>query len=108
MTEKHIENLGKRLGNIAELPEFLRSQIREGNLEGIEDQIFNVLNEDLEGQATLSEILVALYRRYGVADKTRDDITKSIYKIMRRGLIQKTENRKGVYEVACEKDVKTD
>lgn len=103
--EKNIENLGKRLGDVNKLPDFLKKQIRESQLDGIEDQIFSVLKGDLEGQATLSEIMVSLYYKYNVADKTRDDITKSIYKIMRRGLVLKTKGKKGIYEINCKKDL---
>ena len=60
--------------------------------------------EDLEGLATLSEILIALYNRYHISDKTRVDVTKVIYRLMRKKVVEKFKNKKAVYAISSSSD----
>lgn len=100
-----LSKLGKRLGNIENLPETLKEEIPEFSLTGIDSQVYTVLKEDLEGLATLSEILIALYNRYHISDKTRVDITKVIYRLMRKKVVEKFKNKKAVYAISSSSDM---
>ncbi len=100
-----LSKLGKRLGNIENLPEALKEEIPEFSLTGIDSQVYTVLKEDLEGLATLSEILIALYNRYHISDKTRVDITKVIYRLMRKKVVEKFQNKKAVYAISSSSDM---
>lgn len=92
-----LKKVGTRLGNIDDLPEELKKQIPEFALGGLDEQIYTVLKENLDGMASLSEIIVALYQRFKVADKTRTEITEAIYRLIRKKVVKGVKGRKAVY-----------
>lgn len=100
MEENIPKNLGKRFGNTSELPDSLKKLIPEINISGLDEQIYDVLKNDLEGIGTISEILVSLYRKYQVLDQDRLSITRPIYKLIKKGLVKREEKRKGVYKIS--------
>ena len=90
MANENLKKLGTRIGNIDDLPD---------------------LKDDLEGFGTLSEIMVLLYRKYGIQDKTRKDLTTLVYKLIRRKMVQKVAGKKSAYKlyglpIEGEEDVK--
>lgn len=91
--------LGTRLGQAERLPEFLRSQIPEFSVHTLEGQILDVLTNELEGIGTLSEIMIAVYNKYGVCNKDRVCFTKYIYRLMRKHLCEKFGSKKAVYKI---------
>ena len=97
MTSDLLKKIGTRLGNIDDLPEELKKQIPEFALGGLDEQVYTVLKEDLDGVASLSEIIVALYQRFKVSDKTRVEITDAIYRLIRKKVVQGVKGRKAVY-----------
>lgn len=97
MTSDLLKKIGTRLGNIDDLPEELKKQIPEFALGGLDEQVYTVLKEDLDGVASLSEIIVALYQRFKVSDKTRAEITDAIYRLIRKKVVQGVKGRKAVY-----------
>lgn len=99
MANENLKKLGTRIGNIDDLPDFLKKEITEFSIEGIEEQIYSVLKDDLDGFGTLSEIMVLLYRKYGIQDKTRKDLTTLVYKLIRRKMVQKVAGKKSAYKL---------
>ena len=97
--KQKLKNLGTRLGSAENLPESLRSQIPEFSVENFEGKILDVLTNDLEGVGTLSEIMIGVYKKYGICDRDRIDYTKHIYVLMRKHLCEKFGSRKGVYKI---------
>ncbi len=104
MTSDLLKKIGTRLGNIDDLPEELKKQIPEFALGGLDEQVYTVLKEDLDGIASLSEIIVALYQRFKVADKTRAEITDAIYRLIRKKVVKGVKGRKAVYMLTSLRD----
>lgn len=90
---------GHRLGTPDMYPPELRKLIPEFSLSGIQGKILDVLTDDLEGIATLSEIIVALYEKFNVLNIPRIEIMNEIYKLMRKGLVQHIKGKKGIYKI---------
>ena len=99
MNENILKKVGTRLGNIDDLPEELKKQIPEFALGGLDEQVYNVLKENLEGIASLSEIMIALYQRYKVMDKNRQEVTEAVYRLIRKKVVVGVKGRKAVYEL---------
>lgn len=99
MNENVLEKVGTRLGNIDDLPEELKKQIPEFALGGLDEQVYNVLKENLEGIASLSEIMIALYQRYKVMDKNRQEVTEAVYRLIRKKVVVGVKGRKAVYKL---------
>lgn len=97
MNEDFLKKVGSRLGNIDDLPEDLRKQIPEFTVDGIDEQVYRVLKEDLDGIGSLSEIMIALYRRFNISDKTRPEITDAIYRLIRKKMVKGIKGRKAIY-----------
>ena len=100
MTNDILSKVGTRLGNIDDLPEELKKQIPEFALGGLDEQVYNVLKEELEGIASLSEIMIALYQRYKVVDKNRQEVTEAVYRLIRKRVVAGVKGRKAVYKLA--------
>lgn len=100
MTNDIMSKVGTRLGNIDDLPEELKKQIPEFALGGLDEQVYNVLKEELEGIASLSEIMIALYQRYKVVDKNRQEVTEAVYRLIRKKVVVGVKGRKAVYKLA--------
>lgn len=90
-----LNKVGSRLCSLEEIPEPLRSQILEFRDTQI-NQVLSVLNK-LGGIASLSEIIVHLWYNYKICVERNYFLTKIIYKMIRKGLIRKFQNRKGIY-----------
>lgn len=97
MNDDILAKVGTRLGNIEDLPEELRKQIPEFTIEGIDEQVYTVLKEDLDGIGSLSEIMVALFRRFKISNKSRTEITDVIYRLIRKRMLVNIKGRKGIY-----------
>lgn len=97
MSGNILEKVGTRLGNIDDLPEELKKQIPEFALEGLDEQVYIVLKDDLDGIASLSEVMIALYHHFKVADKSRTEITDAIYRLIRKRMVKGVKGRKAIY-----------
>ena len=92
-----IKNLGHRLGNMNDLPEKLRSQIPEFNIGGLDERCYKVLKDDLEGVASLSEIIVFHYKRFGDTGDDRKSFMEAIYRLIRKKIVKRIDKMKSVY-----------
>lgn len=95
MSEPPLDKVGKRLGNVAELPEELRTQLQATKIDELERQILEVLT-DLEGIANLDELLVGLYRKFGVIQE-RQYLSNKLYRMAKAGHLTSVRGKKGVY-----------
>lgn len=100
MNDDVLAKVGTRLGNIDDLPEELRRQIPEFTIEGIDEQVYTVLKEDLDGIGSLSEIMIALFRRFKISNKSRTEITDVVYRLIRKRMLVNIKGRKGIYALA--------
>ncbi len=97
MDENILEKVGTRLGNIDDLPEELKKQIPEFALEGLDEQVYIVLKDDLDGVASLSEVMIALYHHFKIFNKSRAEITDAIYRLIRKKMVKGIKGRKAIY-----------
>lgn len=65
-----MDQVGNRIGDTSDLPAQVKSQLKDG----IELQITNVIDELYDGVASIDEIIVGIYRKYGTK-KTRPQMT---------------------------------
>lgn len=97
MEEDLTEKIGKRLGNISDLPEELRKQLQITKTDELEDVILEVMKE-LEGIANTDEILVGIYRKTKKIIE-RTFLSNKMYRMGKTGHIISVAGKKGVYKV---------
>lgn len=85
-----IETIGKRLGDISDLPEELKEQLKSST---VNDHILEALT-DLGGIANLDEILISIYRKHHKIYK-RIHISNQIYSLIKEKAIKK--EKRGIY-----------
>jgi hypothetical protein len=93
------QQIGNRIGDISDLPEALRNILSFGKLDELEMQITTILKDLYGGTASLDELLVGLYRRYGVIPEDRRTLANKLYRMIRAGLIESVPKRKGIYRI---------
>lgn len=85
-----------RLGNLDELPEELRSQIKISESDQLEIDIIESI-QNLEGVAAIDEILVAIWHKTKVV-QDRDFLSRKIYRMVQAGTIYSAP-KKGFYQL---------
>ncbi len=98
MDNDQISNVGKRFGDLSDLPEALRKQINFGQLDDLEEKIIKTLKNRYGGVASVDEILVGLYRDFGFIGDDRKFIANKLYRMTKSGALRSVKKRKGVYE----------
>ena len=83
------------LGNIFDLPPDLLDELSIANTDALEDQLVTVVNA-YGGTATLDQILVGLYRKFGISQKRRF-VQNKLY---RMPMVWSIPGKKGVYSTA--------
>jgi hypothetical protein len=91
------ESLGRRIGNMADLPEELRKQLQVAKVDDLHVQVIDSL-EQLDGVANLDEVLVALYRASGKV-YNRAYLSNKMYRMAQAGAIESVPKKKGVYRL---------
>jgi len=91
--------LGKRIGDVSDLPEELLRQLNATKKDLLETQIIETIRGRYEGSATIDEILVGLFRDYQVVQK-RGYITGKLYRMVTDGLLGRLPKRRGVFTTA--------
>lgn len=95
MVNELPENLGRRVGNVNDLPEELRSQLQIAKTDELEQFILNSLAR-LEGVANLDELLVDLFRTTQKVHP-RQYISNKLYRMSKAGQVVSVPRKKGVY-----------
>lgn len=91
------ESLGRRVGDLDDLPESLLSQLQVGKVDELHERIIHSLKL-LDGVANLDEVLVALYRATGTVYK-RPYLSNKMYRMAQAGAIESVPKKKGVYRL---------
>jgi hypothetical protein len=89
-------DLGRRVGNLDDLPEELRRQLQIGKIGEFEAQIIAVIRDTYDGVANVDEVLVGLYRQTAVIHP-RQYIANKLYRMGQAGQIVSVPRKKGVY-----------
>lgn len=96
MDDSLPQDLGKRVGNLEELPEELRAQLQVGKIGALEQRIISLIQEQYDGVANVDEILVGLFRATGDIHQ-RQTLANKLYRMGQSGLIASVPRKKGVY-----------
>lgn len=91
------ESLGRRVGNLDDLPDSLLAQLQVGKVDELHEQIIHSLRQ-LDGVANLDEVLVALYRATGTVYK-RPYLSNKMYRMAQANAIESVPKKKGVYRL---------
>jgi hypothetical protein len=96
MDDSLPHDLGRRVGNIDELPESLRAQLQIGKIADSDREIIAIVRDEFAGVANVDEILVALYRRTGEINE-RQPLANRLYRMGKAGHLISVPRKKGVY-----------
>lgn len=89
--------VGKRLGNLQDLPDALLKHLSIKQDE-LEKQILAVF-KDLDGIASVDEVIVGLYRRFELIPEDRRMISAKLAKMAKSGFLANVPKKKGVFKV---------
>ena len=89
------EPIGKRLGDLSDLPPELRKQLVANKADDLESQILDVI-EDLNSIASIDEILVHLYRQFQVVQDRRY-LAGKLGRMVKKDLVIAVEGKRGQY-----------
>lgn len=91
------KDLGKRLGDISDLPAELLKElnIKTDTLQG---DIIDVMRNHLDGVSNIDELMVALYKKRKEITPRRA-LNSRLYNMTRAGLLERVEGKKGVYKI---------
>jgi septation ring formation regulator EzrA len=91
--------IGKRIGNIGDLPDSVRSQLEITQVDDLEQKVLSTLTQRFDGVATIDEVIVGLYRVFGYETKARQKVIDKLTKMTDSGLLKVHEDKKDVFEV---------
>ncbi|MGM9516988.1 hypothetical protein ACS5PK_22270 [Roseateles sp. DB2] len=92
-------DLGRRLGDLSDLPEALRKQIAIAKLDDLEEKIVKTLRDRFGGIANMDELIVGLYRDHAYITEDRRKLANKLYRMQQGGLVESVPKRKGVYRL---------
>lgn len=92
-------DVGRRLGDIADLPEALRKLLNVGKLGDLEEKVLKTMNERYGGIASVDEVLVGLYRDFEYIPEDRRYVANKLYRMVKAGHLESVPKRKGVFRV---------
>lgn len=101
MEQEKLKEVGKRIGDLQDLPEELKAQLQLSKLDALDEQILSVIKNRYEGVANIDEILVGLFRDNHVVQK-RPLVASRLYRMGKDKIIYPVPKKKGVY--ATDKD----
>ena len=102
MTDDILKSVGRRLGDLSDLPEALRKQIASVRLDDLEEKIIKTIRERFDGVANVDEIIVGLYRDHQYVTEDRRQLANKLYRMQKAGLVESVPKRKGIYKTPQE------
>jgi len=99
MNSELPKDLGRRLGDLSDLPEALLKQINAVKLDDLEEKIVTLLREKFGGVANVDELIVGLFREYSYITEDRRKLGSKLYRMQQSDLIESVPKRKGVYRL---------
>lgn len=89
-------DLGRRVGDLADLPDELKRQLQVAKVGELEQEISSVIDNAYGGVANVDEILVGLYRAQEKIYQ-RQYIANKLYRMVTQGQLESVPKKKGVY-----------
>jgi hypothetical protein len=99
MTDDILKTVGRRLGDLSDLPDALRKQIAAARLDDLEEKIVKTIRERYGGIANIDEIMVGLYRDHQYVTEDRRQLANKLYRMQRERIVESVPKRKGVYKL---------
>ncbi len=99
MSNDVIDNVGKRLGDLSDLPESLRKQLSAVTWNSFGGKILETMRQRYDGIATTDEILVGLFRDFKYVPKDRRTLSNKLYRMTKTGHLESVLQRKGTWKV---------
>lgn len=99
MGDDKLDHVGRRLGDLSDLPEALRKQLNVSKLDDLEQKIVDTLNRRFEGVASVDELMVGLYREFQYITDDRRALATKLYRMCKTGVLESVAKRRGVYKV---------
>jgi len=98
MEDELPKDLGRRIGDMSDLPDELRSQLQVAKTSELESGIMAIIGEVYGGVANVDEIMVGLYRKTGVIHQ-RQQLANKLYRMGAVGMLENVPKKKGVYRI---------
>lgn len=102
VTNDILSSVGRRLGDLSDLPEALRKQIKAAKLDEMEEKIVKTLRDRFDGVANVDELMVGLYRDHQYITEDRRVLGNKLYRMQKAGLLESVPKRKGVYKLTTQ------
>lgn len=99
MNSNDLTMVGKRFGDINDLPDVLKKQLNLGQLDDLEQKIVETIEKRFSGIASVDEIIIGLYRDFGFIAEDRKFIANKLYRMTKSDILLSVKKRKGVYEL---------
>ncbi len=99
MQNDPLHLVGRRLGDLSDLPEALRNQLSVAKLDDLEQKVVDTLRKRFDGIANVDELMVGLYREFSYVTEDRRALANKLYRMCKVGVIESVPKRKGVYKV---------
>lgn len=99
MNDDVLNRVGRRLGDLNDLPEALRKQLNVSKLDELEEKIIETLKRRFDGVANVDELMVGLYREFTYITEDRRLLATKLYRMCKAGLLESVPKRKGVYRI---------
>ncbi len=99
MNEEADDKVGRRLGDLSDLPPELRKLLNVAKLDDLEEKIISTLKSRYEGIASVDEILIGLYRDFQYIPEDRRTVANKLYRMSKAGHLESVAKRKGVFKV---------
>lgn len=99
MGDEANDKVGRRIGDLADLPPELRKLLNIAKLDDLEEKIISTLKNRYEGIGSVDEILVGLYRDFQYIPEDRRTVANKLYRMSKAGHLESVAKRKGVFKV---------
>ncbi len=94
-----LDSVGKRLGDLSDLPEALRKQLNAAKMGELEEKIIRTIKERYDGAASIDEIMVGLFRDFQYVTEDRRTMANKLYRMTKAGHLESVPKRKGVVKL---------
>jgi len=99
MGDEILETVGKRLGDLSDLPEALRKQLNAAKMDDLEEKILQTVRKRYGGAASIDEIMVGLFRDFEYVTEDRRMMANKLYRMTKAGHLERVAKRKGVFKL---------
>lgn len=97
MVEYMPDNIGRRIGDLSDLPDVLKKQLTSSKLDDLEEKIVTTLKNRFDGMATIDEIMVGLYRDFEHIVEDRKVLSNKLYRMTKSDILESVGKRRGIY-----------